>query len=40
MTATSKRSFLKNAAIVVLAGSMLASCSTLIGPHDVNLSLA
>ncbi len=40
MTATSKRSFLKTAAIAVLAGSMLASCSTLIGPRDVHLSLA
>ena len=39
MTATSKRSFLKTAAIVVLAGTMLASCSTLIGPRDVNVSL-
>lgn len=40
MTATSKRSFLKTAAVAVLACGMLASCSTLIGPRDVNLSLA
>ena len=40
MTATSLRSFMKTATIAVLAGSMLASCSTLIGPRDVTVSLA
>lgn len=40
MIATSKRSFLKSAAIAAAACSILASCSTLIGPRDVTVSLA
>lgn len=40
MIATSKRSFLKNAVIAAAACTMLASCSTLIGPRDVTVSLA
>ncbi|OBV37791.1 DUF1439 domain-containing protein [Janthinobacterium psychrotolerans] len=40
MTATSKRCFLKTAAIAAAACTMLASCSTLIGPRDVTVSLA
>ena len=40
MTATAKRSFLKTAAIAAVACTLLASCSTLIGPRDVTVSLA
>lgn len=40
MIATSKRSLLKSAVIAATACTMLASCSTLIGPRDVTVSLA
>lgn len=40
MNLTAIRPLLKNTAIAAIACGMLASCSTLIGPRDVNVSLA
>src|SRR5476651_1211457 len=40
MTPTAARPILKTLAYAAIACSMLASCSTFIGPRDVNLSLS
>ena len=40
MNPSAARSLLKTTTLAILAGAMLASCSTLVGPRDVNVSLA